>query len=195
MPLMGVDEAGRGCLAGPVVAAAVMLPEGLMLEGLDDSKRLSAHSREALFPQIIEHSTCAAIAQATAQEIDELGILNATLLAMRRAVEAALSKTPIQPKIVVVDGRHTIPGVSFPQRAWPKGDRLSVCCAAASILAKVHRDNIMAEADSKYPGYGFRSHKGYGTKAHIEALERLGPCPIHRRTFAPVRDLKKRPRT
>ena len=174
----GVDEAGRGPLAGPVCAAAVILPKGLVIPGLNDSKKLSDKRRRELFPIIQQEAVSFGIAFASQEEIDEINILQATFLAMRRAME----QLNPQPEFALIDGnRETDFGV--PCRTVIKGDSLSANIAAASVLAKVTRDNWMMEAAEKYPGYGFEIHKGYGTKAHYAALEKLGPCPIHRRSF------------
>lgn len=176
--ICGVDEAGRGPLAGPVCAAAVILPKGLVIPGLNDSKKLSDKRRRELFPIIQQEAVSFGIAFASQEEIDEINILQATFLAMRRAME----QLNPQPEFALIDGnRETDFGV--PCKTVIKGDSLSANIAAASVLAKVTRDNWMMEAAEKYPGYGFEIHKGYGTKAHYAALERLGPCPIHRRTF------------
>lgn len=176
--ICGVDEAGRGPLAGPVCAAAVILPEHLEIPGLNDSKKLSDKRRRELFPIIQQEAVSFGIAFASQEEIDEINILQATFLAMRRAME----QLNPQPEFALIDGnRETDFGV--PCKTVIKGDSLSANIAAASVLAKVTRDNWMMEAAEKYPGYGFEIHKGYGTKAHYAALEKLGPCPIHRRTF------------
>ena len=176
--ICGVDEAGRGPLAGPVCAAAVILPKGLGIPGLNDSKKLSDKRRRELFPIIQQEAVSFGIAFASQEEIDEINILQATFLAMRRAME----QLNPQPEFALIDGnRETDFGV--PCKTVIKGDSLSANIAAASVLAKVTRDNWMMEAAEKYPGYGFEIHKGYGTKAHYAALEKLGPCPIHRRTF------------
>lgn len=176
--ICGVDEAGRGPLAGPVCAAAVILPKGLVIPGLNDSKKLSDKRRRELFPIIQQEAVSFGIAFASQEEIDEINILQATFLAMRRAME----QLNPQPEFALIDGnRETDFGV--PCKTVIKGDSLSANIAAASVLAKVTRDNWMMEAAEKYPGYGFEIHKGYGTKAHYAALERLGPCPIHRRSF------------
>ena len=176
--ICGVDEAGRGPLAGPVCAAAVLLPEGLVIPGLNDSKKLSDKRRRELFPIIQQEAVSFGIAFASQEEIDEINILQATFLAMRRAME----QLNPQPEFALIDGnRETDFGV--PCKTVIKGDSLSANIAAASVLAKVTRDNWMMEAAEKYPGYGFEIHKGYGTKAHYAALEKLGPCPIHRRSF------------
>ena len=176
--ICGVDEAGRGPLAGPVCAAAVILPKGLVIPGLNDSKKLSDKRRRELFPIIQKAAVSFGIAFASQEEIDEINILQATFLAMRRAME----QLNPQPEFALIDGnRETDFGV--PCKTVIKGDSLSANIAAASVLAKVTRDNWMMEAAEKYPGYGFEIHKGYGTKAHYAALEKLGPCPIHRRSF------------
>lgn len=176
--ICGTDEAGRGPLAGPVCAAAVILPTGLELPGLDDSKKLTAKKRELLFDMITGSAVSYGIAFADNREIDELNILNASQLAMRRAV-AMLDP---QPELVLVDGNIAR---DFPVKAEPvvRGDALSPSIAAASILAKVTRDRLCAEMEKEYPGYGFAKHKGYPTKEHYAALNRLGPCPLHRLTF------------
>ena len=176
--ICGVDEAGRGPLAGPVCAAAVILPKGLVIPGLNDSKKLSDKRRRELFPIIQQEAVSFGIAFASQEEIDEINILQSTFLAMRRAME----QLNPQPEFALIDGnRETDFGV--PCKTVIKGDSLSANIAAASVLAKVTRDNWMMEAAEKYPGYGFEIHKGYGTKAHYAALEKLGPCPIHRRSF------------
>lgn len=176
--ICGVDEAGRGPLAGPVCAAAVILPKGLVIPGLNDSKKLSDKRRRELFPIIQQEAVSFGIAFASQEKIDEINILQATFLAMRRAME----QLNPQPEFALIDGnRETDFGV--PCKTVIKGDSLSANIAAASVLAKVTRDNWMMEAAEKYPGYGFEIHKGYGTKAHYAALEKLGPCPIHRRSF------------
>ena len=185
--IAGVDEAGRGPLAGPVVAAAVILDERNPIVGLADSKKLTARQREKLFDDIRAKALCCAIAQASVQEIEELNILQATLLAMRRAVEGLR----LSPKLVLVDGNR-LPVLGMQAQAIVKGDALVPAISAASILAKVHRDRWCAELDAQYPHYGFAQHKGYGTKAHLAALQLHGPCPEHRKTFAPVREVCER---
>ena len=176
--ICGVDEAGRGPLAGPVCAAAVILPKGLVIPGLNDSKKLTDKRRRELFPIIQQEAVSFGVAFASQEEIDEINILQATFLAMRRAIDQLDPK----PDFALIDGnRETDFGV--PCKTVIKGDSLSANIAAASVLAKVTRDNWMIEAAEKYPGYGFEIHKGYGTKAHYAALEKLGPCAIHRRTF------------
>lgn len=180
----GVDEAGRGPLAGPVSAAAVILDPNRPIPGIDDSKRLTPRMRESLEPRIQARALAWSVAWASAREIDQLNILQASLLAMRRAV-ATLEPRPVR---VLVDGNRTT-DFGCPARAIVGGDGLEPAIAAASILAKVARDRLMTQLDLDYPGYGFARHKGYPTAAHREALGRLGPCPEHRRSFAPVRDL------
>ena len=176
--ICGVDEAGRGPLAGPVCAAAVILPEGTEIPGLNDSKKLTEKKREALFPVIRSTALHWGIAFADHKEIDELNILQATFLAMKRAVEML----GIEPELGLIDGNRC-PEVGFPVKAVVGGDAKCACIAAASVLAKVSRDRFMLEMDGKYPGYGFAQHKGYPTAAHYAALRELGPCPIHRLTF------------
>ena len=182
MLICGVDEAGRGPLAGPVFAAAVILVEPPQIKGLADSKKLTAKRRDALAEQIKLHAIAWAVASATVEEIDEINILQASLLAMRRAVMAL---TP-QPESIRVDGLH-VPKVAMPARAIVRGDSSVPAISAASILAKVARDAVMLELHALYPDYGFNRHKGYGTAMHLAALQRLGATPAHRRSFAPVR--------
>jgi ribonuclease HII len=177
----GVDEAGRGPLAGPVVAAAVILDPRQPIAGLADSKKLSALRRERLFDEIRAKALCCAIAQASVQEIDQLNILQATLLAMQRAV-AALRLPPVK---VLVDGNR-LPTLPMRAEAVVGGDARVAAISAASILAKVHRDRWCADVDARWPQYGFAAHKGYGTAAHLAALRVHGACEHHRRTFAPV---------
>ncbi|MEO8544009.1 MAG: ribonuclease HII [Burkholderiaceae bacterium] len=179
--IAGVDEAGRGPLAGPVVAAAVILDPRYPIEGLADSKKLSANQRERLFDLICARALCCAVGSASVQEIDEINILQATMLAMRRAVQG-LRLTPSK---VLVDGNR-LPVLSVRAEAIVGGDALVGAISAASIIAKVHRDRWCAQLDAQYPDYGFASHKGYGTVQHLAALRRLGACPEHRRSFAPV---------
>ncbi len=179
----GVDEAGRGPLAGPVVAAAVILDPAAPVAGLRDSKQLSERRREQLADEIRQRARAWALALADPAEIDEINILQASMLAMARAV-AGLD---VAPGRVLVDGNRC-PRVPFPVEAIVGGDRSVEAISAASILAKVHRDQLMLELDGHFPGYGFARHKGYPTKAHIEALGSLGPCPVHRKSFGPVRD-------
>ncbi len=174
----GTDEAGRGPLCGEVVAAAVILPQGLYIEGLNDSKKLSEKKREKLYELIIENAVSYGIASASVEEIDRLNILNAAQLAMRRAV-AMLSPTP---DLVLVDG-NIARDFEMETRTVIGGDALSCSIAAASILAKVTRDRMCLKWDALYPEYGIAGHKGYATKTHVAALKELGPCPIHRRSF------------
>ena len=177
-PICGVDEAGRGPLAGPVCAAAVILPEHLQIPGLNDSKKLTDKKRRELFPVIQEQAIAYGIGLASEQEIDEINILQATFLAMRRA----LDQLTVRPEIALIDGNRET-DFGLPVKTVVKGDSLSANIAAASVLAKVTRDNIMVELTQQYPEYGFEIHKGYGTKAHYEALRTYGPSPIHRRSF------------
>lgn len=177
--ICGIDEAGRGPLAGPVCAAAVILPKDLEIEGLNDSKKLSDKRRRALFECIKEQALAYGIAFATEQEIDEINILQATFLAMRRAVE----QMQVKADLALVDGNREPDLGDLPVRTIVKGDSLSANIAAASILAKVTRDDYMMEMAQKYPQYRFDVHKGYGTQAHYAAIDAYGPCPIHRQTF------------
>ncbi|TBO32449.1 ribonuclease HII [Aquabacterium lacunae] len=180
--IAGVDEAGRGPLAGPVVAAAVILDDQHPIAGLNDSKKLTAARREQLFDEIRAKALCCSIAEASVAEIDQLNILQATMLAMRRAVEGLR----LRPAQVLVDGNR-IPVLNVPAEAIVKGDAKVACIAAASILAKVHRDRLCDDLHARHPGYGFATHKGYPTPDHLQALQTLGPCPDHRQSFAPVR--------
>ena len=182
----GIDEVGRGPLAGPVVAAAVILPTRHRLIGLNDSKQLSERERERLYAAILEHAVGIGIGRADVAEIDQLNILEATRLAMRRA----LGQLAPFPDYVLIDA-VVLPGVRVPARPIIKGDSLSVSIAAASIIAKVTRDRLMAQYHDLFPEYGFLSHKGYGTAEHLERLARHGPCSIHRRSFAPVQETMK----
>lgn len=176
--ICGIDEAGRGPLAGPVCAAAVILPPHCQLPGLNDSKKLSDKRRRELFPVICDQALAYGIGFATEQEIDEINILQATFLAMERA----LAQLSIRPDLALIDGNR---GKDFgiPAKTVVKGDSLSASIAAASILAKVSRDDFMIHQATQYPQYGFEIHKGYGTRAHYAALEQYGPCPIHRTSF------------
>jgi ribonuclease HII len=180
----GVDEAGRGALAGPVFAAAVAFPEGALVPGLDDSKVLAAEVREELAPRIRSVAAAWGVGSASAAEIDVLGIVPATFLAMRRALDV-LAAPGGQPDLVLVDG-FPIPSLSIPQRAVVRGDATVACIAAASILAKTSRDAVLRGLDAASPWYGFASHKGYGSAAHLAALRRHGPSPDHRLSFAGV---------
>ncbi len=176
--ICGIDEAGRGPLAGDVYAAAVVLPEGVVIDGLDDSKKLSEKKREALFDEIVSKAEAYCIAAATAAEIDEINILNAAMLAMKRAFDGL----SVRPAIALVDGNKA-PALGIPVKTVVKGDSISASIAAASILAKVSRDRYMLELDRKYPQYLFAKHKGYGTKLHYEMIAQYGLCPEHRRSF------------
>jgi ribonuclease HII len=180
----GVDEVGRGPLCGAVVTAAVILDPNRPILGLNDSKKLTEARREKLFDEICEKALSWHIARAEVEEIDELNILHATMLAMQRAVEGL----HITPKMAMIDGNRC-PKLAMPSEAVVKGDSKVPAIAAASILAKVSRDREMRVLDAQYPGYGIAGHKGYPTAVHLEALQRLGPTPIHRRSFAPVRKL------
>lgn len=177
-PICGVDEAGRGPLAGPVCAAAVILPPELEIPGLNDSKKLTDKKRRALYDIIVAEAVSYGIAMASEQEIDEINILQATFNAMERAME----QLTVRPALALIDGNRERP-FPVPVQTVIKGDSLSANIAAASILAKVTRDRYMEEMAERYPQYGFEIHKGYGTKAHYAALTEHGPCPIHRRTF------------
>lgn len=176
--ICGVDEAGRGPLAGPVCAAAVVLPKHLCLPGLTDSKKLTDKKRRELFPLIQQQALAYGIGFASEAEIDEINILQATFLAMKRA----LAQLNCQPELALIDGNRET-DFGLPVKTVVKGDSLSANIAAASVLAKVSRDDVMVELAKTYPQYGFDIHKGYGTKAHYQALEEFGPCPAHRRSF------------
>jgi len=177
----GVDEVGRGCLAGPVVAAAVILPRGCRIDGVNDSKKLRPDKREAILPCILESAVCWGVGLAEAEEIDQTNILRATYLAMRRALKEL---TPA-PEFVLVDG-SPIPNLGIPQQAIVKADSTFLAVAAASILAKVTRDRLMADLDTRFPGYDLARNKGYATISHLEALRSRGPSPVHRLSFRPV---------
>jgi ribonuclease HII len=179
--LAGVDEAGRGCWAGPVVAAAVILPADWCPEGLDDSKKLTAKKREVLCGEICTSALSWGACAVSAPVIDQINILQATMLAMKRSVE----KLSLQPDLVLVDGTQ-IPDLSYPAEPLVKGDATSAAIAAASVLAKTFRDRIMCVWDRHYPGYGFSSHKGYGAAVHQEALAQRGPCALHRFSYKPI---------
>ncbi len=177
-PLCGVDEAGRGPLAGPVCAAAVILPRGTVIEGLNDSKKLSEKRREALYDEIVGKAIAFGVAFASVEEIEEKNILEATFLAMNRAIE----KLSVVPALALIDGNRN-KGITLPSRCVIGGDGKCADIAAASILAKVTRDRYMLEMAEKYPQYGFDRHKGYGTAAHYAAIREYGPSPIHRMSF------------
>lgn len=176
--ICGCDEAGRGPLCGPVVAAAVILPMGIVIPGLDDSKKLTEKKREALYDVIIENAIAFGIAEATPAEIDDINILNASMLAMQRAID----KLAVNPDCALIDGNCNR-GFSLPAFAVVKGDSISMSIAAASILAKVTRDRMCADLDALYPVYGIAKHKGYPTKDHMDAVRMHGPSPIHRKSF------------
>lgn len=182
--IAGVDEAGRGPLAGPVAVAAVILDPTRPIEGLADSKQLSAKRREALYPLIVERAIAHAIVCVEAAEIDRVNILNATLSGMLRALKALA----IAPTLALIDGNRLPKALPCPARAIIGGDASEPAISAASILAKVTRDRILCDYETRWPGYGFAKHKGYPSPAHLAALQRLGPCPEHRRSFAPVRE-------
>lgn len=174
----GVDEAGRGPLAGPVCAASVILPEGEIIDGVNDSKKLSEKKREALFDVIRERAVAYSVAFASVEEIESMNILNATMLAMKRAVEGL----PVAADYAMIDGNR-LPQLAIDSECIVKGDARSLSIACASILAKVSRDRLLYEYAKEYPQYQFDKHKGYGTKAHVEALRQYGPCPYHRMSF------------
>lgn len=185
--ILGVDEAGRGPIAGCVVAGAVSLEEDRVIEGINDSKKLSPQKRKKLFEEIIKKAKTIGIGIVWEDLIDKLNIFNASLLAMKIAVEKASEKSNFKPEIILVDGIFKIPHINIcPQKPIKKGDSKSVNIAAASIVAKVVRDSFMEYYDEIFPGYGFKSHKGYATKKHIERLKIFGPCKIHRKSFSPV---------
>jgi len=183
----GLDEAGRGPLAGPVVAAAVMLPRRCLLAGLNDSKQLTEAERERLYDEIRKRAVGIGVGQASEREIDEMNILEATRLAMGRAIQAL----PSVPDYLLLDAIE-LPAIHLPQRAIIKGDALSVSIAAASVIAKVTRDRLMGDYHRQYPQYNFLVHKGYGTAEHLRMLAEHGPCAIHRRSFRPVGDAERR---
>lgn len=177
--ICGVDEAGRGPLAGPVYAAAVILPKGHIVEGVNDSKKLLEKKRELLFDKIIDECVCYSVGTASEKEIDEINILQATYLAMKRAVDGL----EIVPQLALIDGNRIPPLTASKAKAIVKGDAKSASIACASILAKVSRDRYMLEMAKKYPEYQFEKHKGYGTKLHYEMIEKYGICEIHRKSF------------
>lgn len=186
--VVGLDEAGRGAVAGPVVAAAVILPldapERLQhLDGVNDSKQMTPGKRDALYDLIVEHALAYGVGSTPAAGIDEMGILPANA----RAMKAALGQLEPAGEYLLIDGRMRLQGIALPQQAVVRGDSLSLSIAAASILAKVARDRHMIDQDAHYPHYGFARHKGYCTAQHVAALEKHGPCPIHRHSFAPIR--------
>lgn len=177
--ICGVDEAGRGPLAGPVCAAAVILPEGAVIDGLDDSKKLTEKKREKLYDIIKETAVAYSVAYGTLEEIESVNILEATYLAMNRAIEGL----SVKPDFALIDGNRVPRGIKIPCETIVKGDSKSMSIAAASVLAKVTRDRLMLEYDKKYPEYNFKKHKGYGTKEHTELIKQYGPCEIHRLSF------------
>lgn len=177
--ICGVDEAGRGPLAGPVCAAAVILPEGAVIEGLDDSKKLTEKKRERLYDIIKQTAVAYSVAYGTLEEIETVNILEATYLAMNRAIEGLT----VKPDFALIDGNRVPRGIKIPCETIVKGDSKSTSVAAASVLAKVTRDRLMLEYDKKYPEYNFKKHKGYGTKEHTELIKQYGPCEIHRLSF------------
>jgi ribonuclease HII len=182
--IAGLDEAGRGPLAGPVVAAAVVLPEVGRLKGIDDSKKLSAGQREEAFSLLLKEATAVGIGIVEAPEIDRLNILRASLKAMELAVE----NLPLTPDFLLIDGLHSL-SLPLSQLAVPKGDQRCLSIAAASIVAKVTRDRLMMAYHDKYPEYNFAQHKGYGTKAHLQAIRKYGCCPLHRQSFKTIYQL------
>ena len=177
--ICGGDEAGRGPLAGPVCAAAVILPEGAVIEGLDDSKKLTEKKRERLYDIIKQTAVAYSVAYGTLEEIETVNILEATYLAMNRAIEGL----NVKPDFALIDGNRVPRGIKIPCETIVKGDSKSMSVAAASVLAKVTRDRLMLEYDKKYPEYNFKKHKGYGTKEHTELIKQYGPCEIHRLSF------------
>jgi len=183
--IAGVDEVGMGPLAGPVVAAAVVFPPGAEIEGVDDSKALDEEARTRLDKNIREKASAFAIGVVEVEEIDRINIYHAGIHAM----QLALSNLPVTPQHILVDSR-TVPGFAQPQNSFDKGDGINFSIACASIVAKVYRDRLMMDLDSKYPGYGFASHKGYATPEHQRAIREFGPCPIHRRSFDYIRELR-----
>jgi ribonuclease HII len=181
--IAGVDEAGRGCLAGPVVAAAAILPPDWSCPDINDSKQLSASKRDSLFDVIQQHAVCTSVGIVAEDVIDKVNILQATY----RAMEQAVGSLSTAPDYLLLDA-VTLTHIPLPQKGMPKGDQLSISIAAASIIAKVTRDRLMIEYDRLYPEYGFAGHKGYGTKQHLQAIATHGPCPIHRKTFRGVKE-------
>ncbi|MBF8265396.1 MAG: Ribonuclease H [Dehalococcoidia bacterium] len=182
--IAGLDEVGRGALAGPVGAGAVILPTNIdisLLDGVRDSKELTPAQRESLSPRIKKVALAFGIGMVSSEMVDEIGIVEAT----RRAMAQAIKKLGVSPEFLLVDALK-LPKILLPQKAIIDGDKLSLSIACASIIAKVARDHLMINVEKKYPGYGFARHKGYGTPEHLDCLERFGPCPIHRRTFAPI---------
>lgn len=186
-PVIGVDEAGRGCLAGPVCASAVIIPNDIEISGLTDSKLLSAKRRDEFYDLIM--SQCiVGVAFASVEEISELNILHASLLAMKRSVEQIFVKIKAETGTLIVDGKFKVPGIERPQIPLVKGDLRAAPVAAASVIAKVTRDRLLLEMDKEFPQYGFPQHKGYATAAHKEAIAQFGPSKVHRKTFAGVKE-------
>jgi len=181
--IAGVDEVGRGCLAGPVVAASVILPKNCQIKGINDSKKLSAKKRDELFDVIFENAVGYGIGVVSSEEVDKINILQASLKAMRIAVDSLA----VKPDCLLIDGNQALKEYKLPQRVIVKGDMRSISVGAASIVAKVTRDRMMAEIEKKYPKFKFSIHKGYGTKLHLSELVEHGPTPIHRKTFAGVK--------
>ena len=177
--ICGVDEAGRGPLAGPVCAAAVILPVGCVIDGLNDSKKLSEKKRESVYDAIVKNAVAFSVAFGTLEEIEEYNILNATYLAMNRAIEGL----SVKPDFALIDGNRVPSGIKIPCTTIVKGDSKSASVAAASVIAKVTRDRLLSEYDKEYPQYNFKKHKGYGTKEHYEAIAKYGVCKIHRLSF------------
>lgn len=184
--VVGIDEAGRGPLAGPVVAAGVMLDDKRPITGLNDSKKLSEKNRELLYSEIMDKALIVSVSEIDVEAIDRLNILRATLAAMGKVIHDCMARTKID--AILIDGHQTVAGIPIKQIAVVKGDTLIECIMAASIVAKVHRDRLMRVLENVHPGYGFAKHKGYGTRDHLDALSRLGPSPIHRKSFAPCRE-------
>lgn len=184
--VVGIDEAGRGPLAGPVVAAGVMLDDKRPITGLNDSKKLSEKNRELLYSEIMDKALVVSVSEIDVEAIDRLNILRATLAAMGNVIHDCMARTKID--AILIDGHQTVSGIPIKQIAVVKGDTLIECIMAASIVAKVHRDRLMRALENVHPGYGFAKHKGYGTRDHLDALSRLGPSPIHRKSFAPCRE-------
>ncbi len=187
--LCGVDEAGRGALAGPVVAAAVILPKGVDLPGVTDSKKLAPRRREEQFTEIATRALAIGVGFIPAEEIDECNILNASLKAMRRACQRLALR--LEPEFVLVDGNQEIPDLPWPQETYPQADLHSLSVAAASIIAKVLRDRYMKRLDTSYPGYSFSTHKGYPTRNHVKILRQIGPSPVHRMSYRPCAECGK----
>jgi ribonuclease HII len=188
--VIGIDEAGRGPLAGPVVAAGVVLDQEKPIDGLRDSKKLSEKARESLYEIILQRALVISVKAVDVKVIDKINILQATFKAMGKVLSSLKKKPDHGIELALIDGNRTVPGFDgIKQRAITKGDSSIKCIMAASIVAKVHRDRLMRKYGEEYPGYGFHKHKGYGTHEHMQAIFRLGPCPIHRRSFSPVKDM------